>query len=86
METYDIPGKDFEEFVSSAKEYAKLRMDISKNAKHKDDYNKLIRHYKEDIEKGTLLIGLADELVDDDIVVDASRGVVIYENKKDSRK
>lgn len=72
----------YDDFISEADLYAKLRCEIGNNIKHKDDYDKLVDYYKDDILKGIYKIGLANELQDGDIVVDASRGVVIYECRR----
>lgn len=75
-------SETYDDFISEADIYAKLRCEIGNNIKHKADYDKLVDYYKDDILKGIYKIGLANELQDGDVVVDASRGVVIYECRR----
>lgn len=69
----------YNDFKNSSIKYKKFRLDIYNDRRHRDDYKKLVDFYKDDIESGLYKIGLASELEDDAVIVDASRGVVIYE-------
>lgn len=69
----------YNDFKNSSIKYKKFRLDIYNDRRHRDDYRKLVDFYKDDIESGLYKIGLASELEDDAVIVDASRGVVIYE-------
>lgn len=69
----------YNDFRNSSIKYKKFRLDIYNDRRHRDDYKKLVDFYKDDIESGLYKIGLASELEDDAVIVDASRGVVIYE-------
>ena len=69
----------YNDFKNSSIKYKKFRIDIYNDRRHRDDYRKLVDFYKDDIESGLYKIGLASELEDDAVIVDASRGVVIYE-------
>lgn len=69
----------YNDFKNSSIKYKKFRLDIYNDRRHRDDYKKLVDFYKDDIESGLYKIGLASELEDDTVIVDASRGVVIYE-------
>ena len=78
----DSISDGYGDFIDDAMEYATLRRELRSNPNHKADYDKLIEFYRYDILKGLYKIGLASELTDEDIVVDASRGVVVYENRR----
>lgn len=69
----------FNDFKNYSIKYKKFRYDIANDKRHKEDYDKLIEFYKDDIESGVYKIGLASEIDDDTVVVDVSRGVVVYE-------
>ena len=78
--SHDEDGSDFyNDIKGTSKKYRDFRFDIANNKKHSDDYSKLMEFYKDDIENGLYHIGLADEITEDTVIVDASRGVVIYE-------
>lgn len=69
----------FNDFKNYSIKYKKFRYDIANDKRHKEDYDKLIEFYKDDIESGVYRIGLASEIDDNTVVVDVSRGVVVYE-------
>lgn len=69
----------FNDFKNYSIKYKKFRYDIANDKRHKEDYDKLIEFYKDDIESGVYKIGLASEIDDNTVVVDVSRGVVVYE-------
>lgn len=73
-------GSEFyNDFKEASSNYRKFRLDIFNDKRHRDDYNKLMDFYRDDIENGTYKIGLASEIDNDTVVVDVSRGVVVYE-------
>ena len=75
----DETSDTFNDFKNYSIKYKKFRYDIANDKRHKEDYDKLIEFYKDDIENGIYKIGLASEINDDTVVVDVSRGVVVYE-------
>ena len=80
MDSDEEEGSEFyNDFKEASSNYRKFRLDIFNDKRHRDDYNKLMDFYRDDIENGTYKIGLASEIDNDTVVVDVSRGVVVYE-------